>query len=260
MRSTNGDKSADLTAKARIRDAALRLFAREGFGVSARRIAAAAAVSPGLIIHHFGSKQGLRTACDEYVGRVVVELKTATMAAPADSVEANMMHQLISIKEYEYVLGYLLNSVNSGGPAARAFIGTMAAATADVLERGVAAGTIRPSRDPEGRAQFITCSSLGSLLVWAAVRSAESAVPADSAAPNDSGACTGSTEAANSGMPDTNEYLADFAIATLELYTEGLFTDSSVLDAYLAASAETPTLDPSPPPASPRAPGPPSAA
>ena len=32
-----------------------------------RAIAEAAGVSPALIIHHFGSKEGLRKACDDYI-------------------------------------------------------------------------------------------------------------------------------------------------------------------------------------------------
>ena len=46
----------DLTAKAVIRNTALRLFAERGpDGVSVREIAAAAGVSPALVIHHYGS-------------------------------------------------------------------------------------------------------------------------------------------------------------------------------------------------------------
>ncbi len=46
--------------------AALQLFAQKGFdGVTVRDIAAASGVSPGLIRHHFGSKEGLREAADQ---------------------------------------------------------------------------------------------------------------------------------------------------------------------------------------------------
>jgi TetR/AcrR family transcriptional regulator, regulator of cefoperazone and chloramphenicol sensitivity len=59
---------SDLTARARIRDAALELFAERGYsGTSIRDVAAAAEVSPGLVQHHFGSKAGLRSACDAHV-------------------------------------------------------------------------------------------------------------------------------------------------------------------------------------------------
>ena len=58
----------DLTARARIRDAALRYFTEYGFArATIREIARAAGVSPGLVRHHFGSKDELRQACDAYV-------------------------------------------------------------------------------------------------------------------------------------------------------------------------------------------------
>ena len=57
----------DLTARARIRDAALRLFAERGIdGATIRDIAGAAGVSGGLVRHHFGSKEALRDACDAH--------------------------------------------------------------------------------------------------------------------------------------------------------------------------------------------------
>src|SRR6188768_3159766 len=59
--------SSDLTARARIRDAAITLFAERGIGpATIRDIAQAAGVSSGLLRHHFGSKEGLRDACDEH--------------------------------------------------------------------------------------------------------------------------------------------------------------------------------------------------
>ena len=58
----------DRTARAIIRDEALRLFAARGpDAVTVRQIAAAAGVSPALIVHHFGSKDGLREAVDHHV-------------------------------------------------------------------------------------------------------------------------------------------------------------------------------------------------
>ncbi|MEV4754862.1 TetR family transcriptional regulator [Micromonospora sp. NPDC049559] len=68
MASPVPERSADdLTARARIRDAALRLFAERGIAAATiRDIAAAAGVSSGLVRHHFGSKEALRDACDTY--------------------------------------------------------------------------------------------------------------------------------------------------------------------------------------------------
>lgn len=59
---------SDLTAAARIRDAAIGVFGRLGFeAASVREIAREAGVSPALVIHHYGSKEKLREACDDYL-------------------------------------------------------------------------------------------------------------------------------------------------------------------------------------------------
>jgi AcrR family transcriptional regulator len=72
--------SDDLTARARIRDAAIDLFAERGFGqATVRDIAQAAGVSSGLLRHHFGSKDGLREACDEYAMARTAELRAAML-------------------------------------------------------------------------------------------------------------------------------------------------------------------------------------
>lgn len=63
----DGDRPPeDLTARARIRDAALRQFAERGFiRATLKDIAEEAGVSVGLVQHHFETKEGLRQACDE---------------------------------------------------------------------------------------------------------------------------------------------------------------------------------------------------
>lgn len=66
----------DLTARARIRDSAVRLFAERGFeGTTIREIAAAAGVSGGLVRHHFGSKEDLRAVCDSYALDQMMRIK-----------------------------------------------------------------------------------------------------------------------------------------------------------------------------------------
>ncbi|MFI7641435.1 TetR/AcrR family transcriptional regulator [Nonomuraea sp. NPDC049400] len=65
----------DLTARARIRDAAMRHIGEHGFErATIREIAEAAGVSLGLVRHHFGSKQALREACDEHLIKVIRKL------------------------------------------------------------------------------------------------------------------------------------------------------------------------------------------
>jgi AcrR family transcriptional regulator len=71
----------DFTARARIRDAAIRLFTERGMEkTSILDIAEAAGVSGGLIRHHFGSKDGLREACDTYVFDELLKFKEEVLA------------------------------------------------------------------------------------------------------------------------------------------------------------------------------------
>jgi AcrR family transcriptional regulator len=77
---------ADLTARARIRDAALSHFAEHGYErATIRRIAATAGVSPGLVRHHFGSKEALRRACDEHVLDVLRRVNSEMPDDPSDA-------------------------------------------------------------------------------------------------------------------------------------------------------------------------------
>ncbi|GAA3541843.1 TetR/AcrR family transcriptional regulator [Amycolatopsis ultiminotia] len=69
----------DLTARARIRDAAMAHFGEHGFDrATIRGIAETAQVSPGLVRHHFGSKQGLREACDAHLVKLIRQLADRT--------------------------------------------------------------------------------------------------------------------------------------------------------------------------------------
>ena len=86
MRSASDDR----TAVARIRDAAIEQWGEHGFNVGLRSIAESAGVSAALVIHHFGSKDGLRKACDDYIAEderltpVLVPLGDGLLAAARD--------------------------------------------------------------------------------------------------------------------------------------------------------------------------------
>lgn len=66
--------SAERTREALIH-AALRLFGEHGFdATSTRAIAAAAQANIGSIAYHFGSKEGLRTACAQYIADTISQV------------------------------------------------------------------------------------------------------------------------------------------------------------------------------------------
>lgn len=77
---THVSSPEDLTARARIRDAAIDLFAERGIAAATiRDIAQAAGVSSGLLRHHFGSKEGLRQACDDYAMEELTRVRTSVL-------------------------------------------------------------------------------------------------------------------------------------------------------------------------------------
>ena len=140
----------DLSTKARIREAAVDSFAREGFSVSVRTIAEHAGVSPGLVIHHFGSKARLREECDTHVRRFIVEIKTEAVSELSGTF---MLQQMAEVEQYAPVLGYVVRSLQSGGALAANLFELMAEDVERFMATGEAAGTIAPSRNPAARAR-----------------------------------------------------------------------------------------------------------
>lgn len=117
----------DLTGRARIRDAAIRLFAERGIeGTTVRDIAEMAGVSPGLLRHHFGSKEALREACDVYVLDRLVKIKEEFVLGGkvANPGFLPSVHPTIVLL-YKYVTRALLD----GSPGAAAMFDDMVALT-----------------------------------------------------------------------------------------------------------------------------------
>jgi AcrR family transcriptional regulator len=140
-RVANDQESADLTARARIRDAAMREFAAHGFrGASIRGIAKVAGVSPGLIQHHFGTKEGLRKSCDNYVMEFMRRAQDQFTSRGAPSPE--MM--LDRLGDLQPVLEYLIMSLSSGSDAANQWFDEITEYTYETL----ISGRIGPALDP----------------------------------------------------------------------------------------------------------------
>ena len=155
-------RSDDRTARARIRDAAITLVAERGTpALSARAVATAAGVSAGLVIHHFGSMDALRTACDEHVVAVIREHKQAALGGQA---QADVMAVLREEGMASFA-GYLAAVLTDDSPAVAHLVDEMVADAEGYLERGVGAGLLRPSADPHGRAVVLTLWSLGGLVM-----------------------------------------------------------------------------------------------
>jgi AcrR family transcriptional regulator len=109
-----GPAPEDLTARARIRDAALQMFAERGTkGATFRGIAEAAGVSVGHVQHHYGSKQELREACDAYALDTIHRLSTEKIDGIGDpGFLAKAMRIDLPVRRY------LARALVDGSPAA----------------------------------------------------------------------------------------------------------------------------------------------
>jgi len=114
---------SDLTARARIREAALRLFAEKGIqGATVRDIANAAGVSGGLVTHHFGAKEQLRAECDRYVLERLMRFKER---AVIDGEISNPAFLSTAQPEILLMMRYFAHSVEDGSPTADAIFDQM---------------------------------------------------------------------------------------------------------------------------------------
>ncbi len=144
----------DLTARARIREAALRHFAEDGYErATIRGIARTAGVSPGLLRHHFGSKDELRQACDDYVAGVLHRLNVRILSSPADAASARS-----ATKRFQR---YLARALADGSPTVRPIFDEMVTLTEQWLERADNNRSDRPAIDRRMRAALLTAMAAG---------------------------------------------------------------------------------------------------
>ncbi|MCI3238869.1 MULTISPECIES: TetR/AcrR family transcriptional regulator [Streptomyces] len=169
MRSIGDDR----TTRAIIRDEALRLFAAGGpETVTLRQIAAAARVSPGLVVHHFGSKDGLRKEVDQHVldvfeamlGELTGEggAELLDPGAGASSLSEAFARHLPADSPLP---GYLRRLLLSDTDAARLLFRRLYELSRAALDGLVAAGLAAPGRDPAVRAAFLLANDLALFLL-----------------------------------------------------------------------------------------------
>lgn len=208
---------ADLTARARIRDAAIAHFAEDGFQrANLRAIAATAGVSSGLVVHHFGSKEKLRAACDEYVLEVLVR---RARDVESERRQDLFREYLADPEGYRSQLWYMARAVQDDTPAAGRFVDTLVEESEAVLRAGIEDGSMHPSSDPRALAVLTVLTSIATLTM----------------APPFARAL---------GRPEFGpDVLRRLALPALELYTHGLYADDTALRAARDAVAGTPRED-----------------
>ena len=213
VRSTSSIPESDLTAVARIRNAALLRFARDGFGTGLRTIAADAGVTAGLITHHFGSKDGLRRACDAEVLRLTEEVKRSStyFGGPTD-----LMTQMSQVEEYIPAVAYAMRSLMEGGELATTLMDLFVGDTVSYMSDAVKAGTVTPSHDEEARSRYLLYAGFGALLLFLRYEASE----------------PGDIEVA------VREFIDRYGPVSAELYSRPLFTDPGLYADYVRATAD----------------------
>jgi AcrR family transcriptional regulator len=200
---------SDLTARARIRDSAIRLFASNGFAAtSVRAIADGAGVSPALVIHHFGSKKSLRRDCDEHVLKTVVGEKARLLDA---DLLGSMHEWLTKPEQFKGAFDYVARTLSEPSDLGTTLFEGLVAKTRALLADGVERGTTRASKDPDMRAVIVALHGLAPLVLQ-----------------HHLGRSLG-----HDGL--TKGVIQRMTVPTLELYTHGLYTTSAYLDTATAA-------------------------
>jgi AcrR family transcriptional regulator len=205
MRSASDDR----TAVARIRDAAIDQWGQHGFNVGLRSIAEAAGVSAALVIHHFGSKDGLRKVCDDYIAEEIRNGKSASMQS---NDPATWFAQMSEIESYAPMMAYLVRSMQSGSELAKMLWRKMIENAEQYLDEGVRNGVLKPSRDPRARAKYLGITGGGGFLLYLQMHEN----------PTDLKAVL-------------RDYGEEMVLPSLEVYTQGLMVDSTMYDAFLEA-------------------------
>jgi AcrR family transcriptional regulator len=151
-------QARDLTAKARIRNAAFSLIARQGEdAASVRRIAQQAGVSSSLVLHHFGSKQGVVDAVSSWVVETISEMTRDVLdvAAPAEAHRRRWLLFERATRNAPLLRAYVRRMLLSGNQSGlHWFKRTVDDASEHLIERANT-GIARPVTDPRITAAMV---------------------------------------------------------------------------------------------------------
>lgn len=159
---------SDLTAAATIREAAMELFAERGAAaVTIREVASASGVSPSLVIHHFGSKEGLKAAADARATALLEVLVSELMDASHPGGSATSLAGVFGerLEREPKLPAYIRRMLIDGGRPAESMFATLLDSTVAglaVLER---AQLLRPAADARLRAAFLLVNDLAAVML-----------------------------------------------------------------------------------------------
>ncbi|HTD57979.1 MAG TPA: TetR/AcrR family transcriptional regulator [Solirubrobacteraceae bacterium] len=164
--------ASDLTTYARVRNAALEGFARDGVaGTSIRDVAKAAEVSPGLVQHHFSNKAALIEAVNDYV----IDIATNAFSRPPDNDSpADIQQQLgdrvtALVSEHPTALRYVARSAADGDETALELFDTFLTISRAQWQAVADQDLLRPDTDIAWAALHAVVINLGTILLTDAI-------------------------------------------------------------------------------------------
>lgn len=128
--------------------------------VSVRAIASAAGVSPGLVTHHFGPKEGLRRVCDEHVASGLFD-EHFEQTSPGSLVRSLAEEVGAGSAKIDYIARMLVEP----GTAGDELFNRLLASTARRLAARQEAGAVRSGCDTPVTALIVTVCELAQLVL-----------------------------------------------------------------------------------------------
>ena len=147
----------------RLCDAALELFGEHGYDATGvRAIAERAGVTAGLVVHHYGSKEGLRQAVDRFVLASIADAfaELQVIGPGSDHLEIRKRGFRVLFQQRPYMGRYIRRSLLEGTEASVALFDRILAVSRSLLEPLQQAGLVRPSGDPEAQVLLAMLSGL----------------------------------------------------------------------------------------------------
>lgn len=129
-------------------------------------------MSPGLVVHHFGSKDGLRAAVDAFAAdsfdAVFADVESDDLAKMLTGGEATTSVAEAFSRMFppgSPLPAYLRRLLLTNDPTGAALFGRWYLATRRLLDAMVAVGAAKPSGDPAVRAAFLLVNDLAVILL-----------------------------------------------------------------------------------------------
>ena len=172
MAPANAAPLSDLTAYARIRNAALEAFAQDGVKASSvRAIAKAAGVSPGLVQHHFPNKAALRDAVNAHVITLVASPFADLPLAASDADPFTELGDRITslVGQQPDALRYAARAIVEEDEAALDLFDAFVAIARAQWDQLAEEGRLRPDLDLQWAALHPVIFNLGTVLFRKAI-------------------------------------------------------------------------------------------